>query len=116
MMGHDATAFADVWSRDWEGCQRGRMGFDIATTLPRASRATIWSSLGTPPILMVVSRPFQATVRTGESFAVLRPARMRQRATSVAPFQIAWTVVFRRPAWCAIAVGRLSGWPVHWKR
>jgi hypothetical protein len=48
------------------------MAFDTAMTLPWASRATTWTSFGTPAILIVVSRPFQASRSHGNELRCAR--------------------------------------------
>ena len=80
---------------------------------PPESRPSTFTSRGSPRTLIVVSRPFQWTVRTGASALAPGPARMRQATTCVAPFQIAWTVVVPSAFVRAVAVGCVSGWPAH---
>jgi len=53
-------------------------------------------------------------IRTGAG-GTAEPTRMRQRATSVAPFQKAWTSVFRPSRWAA-AAGWVEGSPRQGKQ
>ncbi len=95
---------------------------ELPSTLPFASSALLSTytaaaltyTLGVVSVA-VVSKPLFGTVASGVSVVGDSPASSCHDATSVAPFQLVWTVTLEAPRVAAIA-GGVVGCPLHGDR
>src|SRR6266705_7190605 len=87
-------------------------GGDVAKGRPRASLA--WAAKCAPVLrtAIAVSNPPRRTEPTLDREAPVLPAKTVQEATSVAPFQLAYTIAPPPPCRTA-AAGSSVGWPFH---
>ena len=87
----------------------------MPSTCPRASSARTATRAARVRAVIAVSNPslaFEATPRSRED----DPASTCQRATSVAPFQLAYTTTRRPRVRRAAIAGDVAGRPVHGAR
>jgi hypothetical protein len=80
---------SDACARAAQPAQPGHLtGREIASTRPRASSASTATNRAEAGALRTVWKPVLATLRRGANVFAEAPAARRQRATSLAPFQL----------------------------
>lgn len=91
-------------------------GIEVPSTLPSASSACTAATGARAGTGIAVSKPVRGASASGRSVVARSPASTRQLATSVAPFQLANTVIPPSDPRRATPVGGSAGRPVHSKR
>src|SRR5437763_4515904 len=84
---------------------------ELAITLPVPSCGCTWPQAGGPGTWICVSKPVDRACATDESELLSLPVSTRHSATSVAPFQLAQTVVELRPTAVAARGGSAGNAP-----
>src|SRR5262249_19960613 len=97
----------------WARHPAGVTGFDVARTPPEASRARTARNGWLVVTWIAVSNPCLGAVVSGARCNRSGPASTDQDATSVAPFQLAYTVIWPPEARCAAAAGTPGAFPDH---
>src|SRR5215203_2798940 len=91
-------------------------GLEVPSTRPErciARTATYGSRVRTT---IVVSNPSRGTDPSDFRRSTLGPVSTSQLSTSVAPFQLTYTLSSSSEARSATQAGRSNGWPLHGKR